>query len=130
MASEVIPRIDISCYFQAPPPEDPSFPSASQREVSAQLDHAFRSVGFVLLKGLPIDPDLVKQMMQCGKEMFDKAPEDKERDLAPLTRPEHVGYVGIAGEVLNSNRKADLKEVSLPSHLAPCLRVNLACWIL
>lgn len=108
----IVPTIDLSAYFQSPFPGEDEFPSEQQKEVSKQLDSAFRGLGFVILDGLKLDPHLLDMMFQHAKTMFLRPAKEKETQLSPITRPTHVGYFAYGSENLNPTRGGDLKEAS------------------
>lgn len=112
MSSTSLPTVDISCYFHGVAPEETTFPSQAQKKVSAELDHAFRTIGLVLLKGIPLDPNLLNDMSKCAKEMFDKPAAQKKGELSQFNLSSFFGYSEFAKEAVNPKRKPDLKEVS------------------
>lgn len=106
-----VPTVDLSAYFRSPFPGEDGFPSEQQKQVSKQLDSAFRGLGFVILEGLKLDKHLLDVMFQHAKTMFLRPAEEKESKLHPITRPTHVGYFAYGSERLNPTRGGDLKEV-------------------
>jgi len=78
---------------------------------AAEIDGVFREIGFLLVAGHGIDPNVKGRMLDELRRFFALPVEEKER-IAIGRSPCHRGYVGIATETLDdaNTLAGDLKE--------------------
>lgn len=113
MAAKKFQSIDFRPFMEGPGPGDPDYPNAAQHMVAKEIDAAFRTCGFFFLYNFGLSADLLEDMFDVTKQMFDRPREEKEAELAPITRPKHIGYTPFSKEILNSSRGPDMKEVCI-----------------
>ena len=96
-----LPIIDISALYQ----EDPQAWST----IAAQIDHACRVWGFFYIKGHPITPTRIEQLLEQAKTFF-ALPDARKLQIDITQTRHHRGYGAIATEQLDPNKPSDLKE--------------------
>lgn len=104
MSSMAIPVIDLSPYFEGT--------DTGKAAVAKAVDDACRSIGFLVIDGHGVDPELIAQMRQVSRAYFElpleqkmqlKMPVDKYRGYTPM------GTEGLAAS-LDEVAPPDLKE--------------------
>jgi isopenicillin N synthase-like dioxygenase len=89
------------------------------RDAARQIDAVFRELGFLLVSGHGLQPDVKERMLDQLRTFFALPVEEKEK-IAIGRSPCHRGYVGIATETLDdaNTLAGDLKETidSGPEH--------------
>tara|TARA_A100001037_G_scaffold293549_1_gene310288 strand:- start:2840 stop:3838 length:999 start_codon:yes stop_codon:yes gene_type:complete len=104
-ASDTIPMIDLTRARDG---------SASERNgVAAQIAHAFRQSGFMIVTGHGLDADILDQAAQSARNFF-ALPEEAKRSLRSDLDGAFRGYIGIGDETvsytLDEAAPPDLKE--------------------
>lgn len=101
--------------FELPVVDFSSFRSVSKdateekKQVAAAVDDACRKHGFLCLRNTGISRQTLENAFQASKALFESDPEAKSK-LKQLDPTSNIGYMGFAGEALNRQRGADLKE--------------------
>ena len=105
MSKAAVPVIDISPYRGAD--------AAARRTLAAEVDRTCREIGFMVISGHGIDPDLIAAVEDVSRTFFDLPLEDKMQIVRPapdVTR----GYMPMKAEVLVRSRggtaQGDLNE--------------------
>lgn len=96
-----LPVIDISPLYQDG--------AAGWHTVAQHIDQACREWGFFYIKGHPISPERIEQLLNIAKTFFALPDEEKLRIDITQTR-HHRGYGAVATEQLDPARPSDLKE--------------------
>lgn len=73
------------------------------------IDQSLSQVGFMMLKNIGIDSELLKQVYAESKRFFLK-PEAYKKEFEYRSAEENFGYQGIMQENLDPNAPADIKE--------------------
>jgi isopenicillin N synthase-like dioxygenase len=92
-----VPIIDIEPYRLGGP--------AERESVAAQIDRACRDIGFLVVSGHGVDPNLLEATRGVSREFFDQPLEQKYE----VQRPDPTisrGYVGVEGESIGRSRDA------------------------
>jgi len=105
MTTEAIPVLDISPYRRGN--------SAARSALAAEVDRTCREIGFMVIAGHGVDPDLIAEVETLSRTFFDLPLEEKMRIVRPapdVTR----GYQPFKAEVLvrsrGGNAAGDLNE--------------------
>ena len=105
MATDAIPVLDISPYRRGN--------SAARSALAAEVDRTCREIGFMVIAGHGVDPDLIAEVEAMSRAFFDLTLEEKMRIVRPapdVTR----GYQPFKAEVLvrsrGGNAAGDLNE--------------------
>ena len=105
MTTEAIPVLDISPYRWGD--------SAARSALAAAVDRTCREIGFMVISGHGVDPDLIAEVETLSRTFFDLPLEEKMRIVRPapdVTR----GYQPFKAEVLvrsrGGNAAGDLNE--------------------
>jgi isopenicillin N synthase-like dioxygenase len=78
-------------------------------DVAEQIDRACCDVGFFAIVGHGVDDELRADVLSLARRFF-ALPDSEKRALAIERSPNNRGYAGIAGERLQPDLPADLKE--------------------
>ena len=100
MALAAVPVVDISPYWQGD--------SAARRALAAEVDQMCREIGFMVISGHGVDPQLVSAVEETSRAFFDLPLAEKMRIVRPapdVTR----GYMPLKAEVLVRSRGGDAK---------------------
>lgn len=100
MQTQTIPVIDISPFRQGT--------AAQQVQVAQAVDHACRQIGFLVITGHGISPELIKRMRRISYQFFALPPTVKLQYKMPPDR--YRGYTPLGSEALSYS----LDKVSLP----------------
>jgi isopenicillin N synthase-like dioxygenase len=100
---ESLPTVDVSSFATGAPP------SPEQDATAAEIDRICRQIGFFLIIGHGVDPDVKAAMMDAMRHFFARPLEEKLA-IAIGNSPCHRGYVAIAAETLDEDTAGDLKE--------------------
>ena len=95
MAILTVPIIDIAPYWGGT--------AARKREMAQQVDEACRDIGFLIIAGHGVSPDLIAAVDEVSREFFDLPLEEKMRVARPapdVTR----GYIPMEGESVARSR--------------------------
>ena len=100
-----LPTIDVSSFATG------TRPTHVRDRVADLIDTTCREIGFFLIIGHGIDPDVKAAMLAAAKEFF-ALPMPSKQAIAIEKSDCHRGYVGIATETLDSSETldGDLKE--------------------
>ena len=105
MAMTAVPVIDISAYR--------SGDAVARRRLAEEVDRTCREIGFMVISGHGVDPELIDAVEEISRAFFDLPLEEKMRIVRPapdVTR----GYMPIKAEVLvrsrGGNAPGDLNE--------------------
>lgn len=79
-----------------------------RRAVAEQIDQACRDIGFLVIRGHGIDPDLMQRTRDVSRRFFD-LPAEKKLAVARPAPNVSRGYVGVAGESIGRSRDASAK---------------------
>jgi isopenicillin N synthase-like dioxygenase len=104
-----IPIIDISGLLTGS--------DAEQQAVSEQIGHACQNVGFFVIVGHGVDPDLINSTWQSTKNFFD-LPIEKKVELEVSAQSSYpFGYNSMGAEVLSAGKAAEneIQQVSQSS---------------
>jgi isopenicillin N synthase-like dioxygenase len=85
------------------------FAAAPPQTLAAQIDSALADSGFMALRNLGIEAELVGEVFATAREFFHADRAFKER-FAYRSAAENFGYQGIGDEFLDPDAGADLKE--------------------
>lgn len=100
-----VPVIDISPWLRGDP--------AGKRDVAALVDAACRDIGFLVISGHGIDPELLARVRHLSERFFDLPLEEKMRIARPA-RDVARGYIPMEGEAVAASRgektEGDLNE--------------------
>lgn len=96
-----LPIIDISQLYG----DEPS----AWQTVAEQIDHACRQWGFFYIKGHPISPARIAEVLDNAQRFFALPVEEKLKIDITQTR-HHRGYGAVATEQLDPTKPSDLKE--------------------
>ncbi len=103
---ETIPVIDLSAYFTGE--------YSARRRVAAEVNRACEDIGFFLVKGHGVAPDLLSQTYETAAAFFRLPAEEKLRIRQPAPDVSR-GYTPFKGETLAASlgepAPADLKEM-------------------
>jgi isopenicillin N synthase-like dioxygenase len=109
-----LPVVDVAAFASGIDHDTPAAAEAAER-----IDKVFRQLGFLLVTGHGIGPDVKGRMLDQLRDFFALPIEQKEA-IAIGRSPCHRGYVGIATETLDdaNTLAGDLKETidSGPEH--------------
>jgi isopenicillin N synthase-like dioxygenase len=94
-ADGFVPVIDIAPYLAGAP--------QGKQRVAAQLDRACREVGFYVIVGHGVDPDLIEQVEAVSRAFFD-LPLDEKMKVHIGNVPGGVGYSAVGDVALASTR--------------------------
>jgi len=94
-ADGFVPVIDIAPYLAGAP--------QGKQRVAAQLDSACREVGFYVIVGHGVDPDLIEQVEAVSRAFFD-LPLDEKMKVHIGNVPGGVGYSAVGDVALASTR--------------------------
>ena len=104
MATTAVPVIDISAYRGG---------GTERQQLAEEVDRTCREIGFMVIAGHGVDPDLIDAVEEVSRAFFDLPIEEKMRIVRPapdVTR----GYMPIKAEVLvrsrGGNAPGDLNE--------------------
>jgi isopenicillin N synthase-like dioxygenase len=95
MAILTVPILDIAPYWGGT--------AARKREMAQQVDEACRDIGFLIIAGHGVSPDLIAAVDEVSREFFDLPLEEKMRVARPapdVTR----GYIPMEGESVARSR--------------------------
>jgi len=95
MTKAAVPVIDISPYRRGD--------AAARRALAAEVDRTCREIGFMVISGHGVDPDLIAAVEAISRTFFDLPLEEKMRIVRPapdVTR----GYMPFKAEVLVRSR--------------------------
>ena len=98
MSKAAVPVIDISPYRGGD--------AAARRALAAEVDRTCREIGFMVISGHGVDPDLIAAVEDVSRTFFDLPLEEKMRIVRPapdVTR----GYMPMKAEVLVRSRGGD-----------------------
>ncbi len=105
MTLAAVPVIDISPWRNGDP--------AARRALAAEVDRTCREIGFMVIGGHGVDPELIAAVESVSRAFFDLPLEEKMRIVRPapdVTR----GYMPMKAEVLvrsrGGNAPGDLNE--------------------
>lgn len=105
MVMAAVPVIDISPYRRGE--------AAARQALAAEVDRTCREIGFMVISGHGVDPELIAQVEDVSRAFFDLPLEEKMRIVRPapdVTR----GYMPMKAEVLvrsrGGNAPGDLNE--------------------
>jgi isopenicillin N synthase-like dioxygenase len=101
--TETLPTVDVSSFATGAPP------SPEQDAVAAEIDRICREIGFFLIAGHGVEPQVKAAMFEAMKRFF-ALPVEEKLEIAIAKSPVHRGYVPIAEEILDENTAGDLKE--------------------
>ena len=93
MAKTAVPVIDISAYR--------SGDTAARHRLAAEVDRICGEIGFMVISGHGVDPELIDAVEEISRAFFDLPLEEKMRIVRPapdVTR----GYMPIKAEVLGA----------------------------
>ncbi|WP_438943845.1 2-oxoglutarate and iron-dependent oxygenase domain-containing protein [Pseudomonas sp. N8] len=96
-----LPIIDISPLYGDEPD--------AWQAVAGQIDRACRQWGFFYIKGYPISPARIAEVLDNAQRFFALPVEEKLKIDITQTR-HHRGYGAVATEQLDPNKPSDLKE--------------------
>lgn len=82
---------------------------AAKAAIAQQVHHACHDIGFMYLKHLNLDPDLIQRLFAQSQQFFDLPFEAKHR-LAWSSEFSNRGYIGVERERLDPDKPGDLKE--------------------
>jgi isopenicillin N synthase-like dioxygenase len=94
-AMQSVPVLDISPYRTGDP--------EARRALGAEVDRICRDIGFMVISGHGVDPDLIDEVDALSRAFFDLPVEEKMRTVRPapdVTR----GYMPLKAEVLVRSR--------------------------
>ena len=94
-ANSVVPVIDMTPYFAGTP--------EGKRRVAAELGRACRDVGFYVIVGHGVDPQLIEQVESVSREFFDLPIAEKMKVHVGDT-PGAVGYTAVGDTALAYTR--------------------------
>jgi isopenicillin N synthase-like dioxygenase len=94
-ASSFVPVIDIAPFFHGSDTE--------KRQVARQVDEASREVGFYVIVGHGVAPDLVPEMEAISRVFFEQPLEDKMK-LHVSAHSSSVGYAAVGDNNLSYTR--------------------------
>src|SRR5882724_1577522 len=100
MTMEAVPVLDISPYRRGD--------AAARHTLAAEVDRICREIGFMVIAGHGVDPDLIAEVESVSRAFFDLPLEEKMRIVRPapdVTR----GYMPMKAEVLVRSRGGDAK---------------------
>jgi isopenicillin N synthase-like dioxygenase len=89
-----VPVIDVSQYFAGTP--------EGKQRVAEQIDHACRDVGFYVIVGHGVDPQLINEVEVVSREFFDLPLEEKMK--VHVEMPGGVGYSAVGDIALARTR--------------------------
>lgn len=92
-----IPVIDLSPYFEGTP--------EGKQAVGAAVDAACRDLGFLVIQGHGIDPQLLERVCRVSHAFFDLPDADKQAIRIPADR--YRGYIGMEAESLAASMGVD-----------------------
>lgn len=106
MGTPSLPAVDVAAFASGADHDTP--PAAA---IAEQIDSVFSEIGFLLVSGHGIDPDVKARMLDQLRAFFALPAEQKEA-IAIGRSPCHRGYVGLATETLDdaNTLAGDLKE--------------------
>ena len=93
--SSVVPVIDISPYLEGTP--------EGKRRVAVELDRACRDVGFYVIVGHGVDPELIERVESVSREFFN-LPIDEKMKVHIGDTPGAVGYAAVGDTALAYTR--------------------------
>src|SRR5262245_55068364 len=102
-ANAAVPIIDLSGYFTGDPQK--------KAAVARQIDEACRTIGFLVISGHGVAPDIVERAAAVTRAFYD-LPLEAKRAYAPKPPDFSRGYYGIETSVL----AATIGEESLPDY--------------
>ncbi|KAF2278268.1 thymine dioxygenase [Westerdykella ornata] len=107
-SDDIIPVVDFSGFLHGTKEE--------RSEVARQIDDAFRSVGFVYLKGHGVESKIIEDAFEVSKEFFDLPMETKMLAPHPPGGTHHRGYSApgvekVSQDVFGKGEIAKLREV-------------------
>lgn len=82
---------------------------AKHNNPGKRIDESLSNVGFMMLKNIGIDNQLLQQVYQASKEFFHQPSQFKQQFLYQSAE-ENFGYQGVMEENLDPNAPADVKE--------------------
>lgn len=106
VGTRTLPVVDVAAFASGTDHDTPAAAAAA-----AQIDTVFRELGFLLMSGHGIEPDVKERMLDQLRAFF-ALPIEQKNAIAIGRSPCHRGYVGIATETLDdaNTLAGDLKE--------------------
>lgn len=98
----IVPVIDIGAFVSTDASSE-----AARAEVVAQVEHACRDVGFLVLMNHGVAPETVRAAFSTARDYFDQ-PEDVKK-LVPMTADYPYGYE--SAEILSKSRGDESKKL-------------------
>jgi len=85
------------------------FAASDEQRLSTEIDRALAEVGFMLVKNLGVDAQLLTDVYALSRAFF-TGPQQVKQACAYVSAAENFGYQGLAQENLDPTSPADLKE--------------------